>query len=85
MRREEGPVPGQWQTVAVATRDIAAGEQLYFSYGPRPSRDFLLTWGFLPAWNARDDVIIFSDTPHALQWHRALLAPQVGLPCSGPG
>ena len=56
--------------MGVAHRDISAGEQLFFSYGPRPSRDFLLTWGFLPAWNAHDDCIIFGDITEAMQWCR---------------
>lgn len=41
----------------VATRDLAAGDEVSYCYGARLSNDdFLLDYGFVPARNAHDDV-----------------------------
>ena len=41
----------------VATRDLAAGDEVSYCYGARLSNDdFLLDYGFVPASNAHDDV-----------------------------
>jgi hypothetical protein len=52
-----------------ATRDVGSNEEALMSYGERSNDHFLMYYGFVPARNPHDDVILFSDVDHALSWH----------------
>ena len=54
----------------VATRAVASGEEITFSYGDRPNADLLAHWGFVPARNAADAVALFGSVDDALAWAR---------------
>ncbi|MEW5306535.1 MAG: hypothetical protein WDW36_008992 [Sanguina aurantia] len=54
----------------VATRDVAPGEPLLLCYSSGHSNDAMfLHYGFVPAGNMDDDVVLFDDASAALNWH----------------
>ena len=59
------------------TRPVAAGEELFISYGERSNTDFFVHYGFVPLRNPRDDVVLFSSIEDALDWY----VLDSGLPC----
>ncbi|KAK9805479.1 hypothetical protein WJX72_000563 [[Myrmecia] bisecta] len=59
----------EWEMVVSAKRDIQEGEEVLLSYGERSNDDFFLHYGFVPARNAHDDVILFASLEEALDWH----------------
>lgn len=70
----------------VATRDIAPGEQLLLCYSSGHSNDAMfLHYGFVPAGNTDDDVVLFDDTNAALNWHCQQYVVRVGPGCALQG
>jgi hypothetical protein len=61
----------------LATRPIAAGEELLHSYGERANADFLLNYGFLPPRNCHDAVVVFPNLEEAVSWATTEFPPKV--------
>ena len=70
-----------------AIRGIAEGEELLLSYGERSNDHFFLYYGFVPAKNPHDEVVLFGNLEEALEWHLEHFQGQhqVGLPVLVPG
>ncbi|KAK3272476.1 hypothetical protein CYMTET_19226, partial [Cymbomonas tetramitiformis] len=54
----------------VATKPIAAGEQICATYGDYGNDFFFLHYGFVPSKNMDDDVILFDTGTEAVAWYR---------------
>lgn len=68
----------------VATRDVAPGEPLLLCYSSGHSNDAMfLHYGFVPAANMDDDVVLFDDTNAALNWHCQQYVVRVGARVGG--
>jgi hypothetical protein len=52
-------VPSKNALDCTSLRDYKAGEQVYMSYGSRPTSELLLFQGFVPSSNAEDSVDVF--------------------------
>lgn len=70
----------QWEVHLSATRDIEEGEEVLLSYGERHNDDFLVHYGFVPAGNPHDDVLLFPHLEAALEWFFDRAAPQRHVP-----
>jgi hypothetical protein len=59
-------VEGELQISAV--RALQPGEEALFSYREQSNDNFLIYYGFVPARNAHDDVVLFGSLDEALSW-----------------
>mmetsp|Transcript_22399 Transcript_22399/g.76072 ORF Transcript_22399/g.76072 Transcript_22399/m.76072 type:complete len:474 (+) Transcript_22399:35-1456(+) len=62
--------PGAGTVLVLATREVAPGEQVLFTYGnDRSNDDFFLYYGFVLAGNPNDTFVLFSSVREAVEWH----------------
>jgi hypothetical protein len=73
-------IGGEFFMVLTATRDIQQGEELLLSYGERNNDDFFLHYGFIPARNPHDDVILFTSIEEGIDYYLEKYIPLGKLP-----
>lgn len=65
----EGIDPGPDRFALIAGEDgIRAGEEVVISYGNWPNDVFLLFFGFVPAHNPHDAVVLFNSAEELVEW-----------------